>query len=652
MDVEITGNAALHVTEADAPGAADLNAYSTFGAAAASDGLDDANGRHAASRGAAGGRGRGSAAAIRAADAVVQLPFAEPQVAQRGRGRPRGRGNRGNAARGPVPPILGHRQVLPAVHPPSSDEDVANDDFFVDPYAVDAAEAEAWRIAETGQALGGFIHGRYHRASQHLLRDYPETQGPMFFLNLFFGEDWWRKICDESNRFMHQANVLEVRHTTVDELKRWFGLLMIIAHYRLPNLDTYWKPLNHSLPHLLHPCFRNIMTRERFSFLSNHIHLVNNYDDVARDNPARDSLFKLRWVVDSFNSVCKKVWQLGLHVSPDEGLIPTYSPNPIESFCPKPGGSYGVLIRFTCCAEKWFCYHIFIEDKKSRTMSEKLDLMLEGVKPGQICYIDRFYTTFDTVCHLHSKGFGVVGTCMANRFPPHPSVFKLPDNHVRGDFVACTKGPIVALLWHDSDVVRCLCNVHGNSPTSIQRLVSDGTVRDVPGPACMKFFGKFMQGGDRMDQLRSGHYGVSHNFRTSKWWLKAFLGIVDLALANAWVLFKETRHASHPRPSHSEFWLEIATALVAKQPGILLGSAVPHSLRTFAPTDGSHGQRRKRPNCVVCKLHGKLARTTYGCVTCRVALHPECAAEWPHIADPDDMKDYVFDQWTYGEGQY
>jgi Transposase IS4 len=424
---------------------------------------------------------------------------------------------------------------------------------------------------------------------------------------------------------------------------------MIIAHHNMPNLDIYWEEPNYSLPHLMHPFFRPVMTRNRFSFLSQNIHLVNNMDDVGRDNLNRDPLFKLRWVVEKFNRRCKKVWQLGVHVSPDEGLVPTYSPNPIESFCPKPGGSYGVLIRFTCCAEKWFCYHIFVEDKVSRTLSEKLDLMLVGVKPGQICYIDRFYTTYDTVMHLHDRGFGVVGTCMANRFPPHPSVFKLPDDHVRGDYVACDKGPVVALLWHDSDVVHCLCNVHGAERATISRVVQDGSRRDVPGPLAMKMFGKYMQGGDRIDQMRSGHYSLSSHFRTSKWWLKAFLGIFDLALANSWILFKHTRLASSPTVSHAQFWLQLATALVAHQPSQLAGTVVPHSLRTFAPTDGPNGNIRKRPCCVVCSQHGTQGRSVYGCVTCRVALHPECDREWHHLANPKDMRDYKFDDWEHGE---
>ena len=602
-----------------------------------------------ARRGGAGGRVRGRGRGAAAAQPGIGLPILAPPAPPRARGRPQGQGNRGGVVPGAPRVVPLHRVVNPVPIPESSDEDVDLPDFLrdVEPLAFDADGS--WTMCGADGGKGGFFHGTYRQSSHHLLPDHPELQSPFFFLACFFDSNFWDKVVTETNRFMQQQGVADSLHTSVAEIKRWFGLLMIIASFQLPNLDFYWETPNYSQPHFLHPCFRKVVSRARFSFLSQHIHLVNNFDDLARDNPARDPLFKLRWVVDKFNKRCKKVWQLGVHVSPDEGLVPTYSPNPIESFCPKPGGSYGVLIRFTCCAEKWFCYHVFIEDKVSRTLSEKLDLMLVGIKPGQICYIDRFYTTFDAVTHLHEKGLGVVGTCMANRFPPHPSLFKLPDNHVRGDYVACEKGAVVALIWHDSDVVHCLCNVHGAERCEIRRTVQDGTQRAVPGPLAFKMFGKYMQGGDRLDQLRTGHYGVSHHFRTSKWWLKAFLGIFDIALANAWILFKDTRHPNAPIVSHADFWLQIASALIGAQPARMIGTAVPHSLRSFAPTDGADGTVRKRPCCVVCSQHNRKGRTVYGCVTCRVALHPECDKEWAHLANPEDMSEFVFDEWDHGE---
>jgi len=644
-----SGNAAAAVNGADAAAAPGFNEGAVVDGAARNSPPPDGQAIPSGFARRGRGRGRGPSRAAAVAAHALELPLVAPQEAPRARGRPRGPGNRGNRGASAPRSVPSYRSVLPAAVLPSSDEELEPLPFLRedDPPAFDVAGA--WTLCAAGGGMGGFVPGAYHQTSRNLLPEGSHASPPYFFLSCFFDEDFWRKIETETNRFMQQQGCSESLHTSVVEIKRWFGLLMIIASFRLPNLDFYWETPNYSAPHLLHPFFRPIMPRQRFSFLSQHIHLVNNLDDLARDNPARDPLFKLRWVVDKFNKRCKKCWQLGVHVSPDEGLVPTYSANPIESFCPKPGGSYGVLIRFTCCAEKWFCYHIFIEDKVSRSMSEKLDLMLGGIKPGQICYIDRFYTTFDTIMHLHNKGMGVVGTCMANRFPPHPSEFKLPDGHVRGDYIACEKGPVVAILWHDSDVVHCLCNVHGVERCDISRVIQDGSRRAVPGPLAMKMFGKYMQGGDRMDQMRSGHYGVSHNFRTSKWWLKAFLGIFDLALTNAWVLFKDTRLATSPVVSHAQFWLEMAAALVGNVPAQQAGQAHPHSLRTFAPTDGPQGNIRKRPCCVVCSQHRLKGRSVYGCVTCRVALHPECDREWPHLANPGDMGDYVFDDWHHGE---
>ena len=293
---------------------------------------------HLARRGGPRVRGGGRKAAAADPAAGNHLPLEAFPPPSRGRGRPRGQGNRGNLSSSASRSVPLHRAVLPAVVYPSSDEELEPLPFLREEADSPHDAAGAWTMCADGEGKGGFVPGSYHQASRNLLPENSDVSPPYFFLSCFFDEDFWHKLETETNRFMNQQGCSESLHTSVVEIKRWFGLLMIIASYRLPNLDFYWETPNYSAPHLLHPFFRPIMPRARFSFLSQHIHLVNNLDDLARDNPARDPLFKLRWVVDKFNKRCKKLWQLGVHVSPDEGLVPTYSANPIESFCPKPGG--------------------------------------------------------------------------------------------------------------------------------------------------------------------------------------------------------------------------------------------------------------------------------------------------------------------------
>jgi hypothetical protein len=286
------------------------------GAAAQNPSTDDAPAalRGRGGRGSRGGRGRGAADA-----GGNQLPLEAPPARGRGRGRPRGPGNRGNRGAGTPRPVSLHRSVLPAQILESSDEEGEALGFLREDADVPPDADGAWTMCAADGGKGGFVPGSYHQSSKPLMPDDSHSQLPYFFLSCFFDEDFWLKIEQETNRFMYQHGVSESLHTNVIELKSWFGLLMIIAHHNMPNLDLYWEQPNYSLPHLLHPYFRPVMPRHRFSFLSQNIHLVNNLDDVGRDNLNRDPLFKLRWVVEKFNKRCKKVWQL--HILPQSHRI-------------------------------------------------------------------------------------------------------------------------------------------------------------------------------------------------------------------------------------------------------------------------------------------------------------------------------------------
>ena len=151
----------------------------------------------------------------------------------------------------------------------------------------------------------------------------------------------------------------------------------------------------------------------------------------------------------------------------------------------------------------------------------------------------------------------------------------------------------------------------------------------------MLMFGKMMQGVDRNDQLHSKFYGTAMASRVKKWTVRVFLSLVDITLANAFILYKDTRTAGSTALGHSDFWIDVADAFIGMPKVLPRSGSVPHRLLKFAegvlvPGSGAAcaGQ------CVVCSLRGVRARTNYGCSTCKVPLHPECSVDWPHTAHP------------------
>ena len=603
-------------------------------------------------------KGQGKNQLADAAIAAAQFHLPPTAAAAPGkRGRPPRTGESGAlAARKPQKAIPEHKQVRAAVvdSDSASDNDIPELSINLEPHAAEeVAAADSpptlyWTRCPDAGYDPPFDQNKYKKASGHLCGDFAHEKEASHFVSLFLDAIWWTRVVLETNKYLSVNGEDAATFTKVVELRQLIGILMIHAHFRLPSIAMHWEACGSYMPHLWRPTFNHVMTLKRFQFLMKHLHFVDDATDLPASNPLRDPCFKFRWVLDDLNTKCKQLWTLGKHVSADEGLWVVHSACPLISFCPKPGGSYGVLARMTACAEKFFVYHIHIQDKKARSLAQTLECMCVGLKAGQIIYVDRYYTTMDAVEFVHSKGLGIVATCMDLRFPPAVSQFDIPLAAPRGTFITCKKGGIVAIKWRDNDDVKCLCNVYGSDPVTVSRMMPDGVKRDVPCPKSMLMFGKMMQGVDRNDQLHSKFYGTAMASRVKKWTVRVFLSLVDIALANAFILYKDTRTPGSTALGHSDFWVDVADSFIGMPKVLPRSGSVPHRLLKFSegvlkPGSGAPCARQ----CVVCSLRGVRARTNYGCSTCKVPLHPECSVDWPHTANPADKQTLAFNEYKF-----
>ena len=598
-------------------------------------------------------KGQGKKQLAQAAIVTAQLTLpASVVAAPKKRGRPSKTGeSAARAAPKPTKPVPEHKQVrtpVPDVDS-ASDNDIPELVINLEPHApehvadVDAAPHVFWTRCPDAGFDPSFDHTKYRKASGHLLGDFAHEKEAVYFASLFFTPAWWARVVLETNKYIAVLGEDVALFTKAPELRQLIGILMIHAHFKLPSIAMHWEACGLYMPHLWRPTFNHVMPLKRFQFLMKHLHFVDDATALPASHALWDPCFKFRWLLDDLNTKCKSFWTLGKHVSADEGLWVVHSACPLISFCPKPGGSYGVLARMTACAEKYFIYHIHIQDKQTRTLAQTLECMCVGLKAGQIIYVDRYYTTMDAVEYVHGKGMGIVATCMDSRFPPAVSQFDIADGAPRGTSISCIKNGICAIKWRDNDDVKCLCNVYGSAAATVSRMMPDGVKRDVPCPKSMLMFGKMMQGVDRNDQLHSKFYGTAMASRVKKWTNRVFLSLVDIALANAFILYKDTRTADGSALGHSDFWIDVADAFIGMPKPTVRSGSVPHRILKFAYGKVRQGSGDKCPlQCVVCHLKNKRSRTSYGCSTCKVPLHPECYVDWPHTGNPAEKQDLHF----------
>lgn len=122
----------------------------------------------------------------------------------------------------------------------------------------------------------------------------------------------------------------------------------------------------------------------------------------------------------------------------------------------------------------------------------------------------------------------------------------------RGEGSYVRDGVCVYAVWKDTKCVSVMSNEHpGHSESKVTRNVKDkdgvNQKKEVPIPAIIN---RFMNGVDRSDQLIK-NYNILR--QTRKYWKTLFLHYVDIAIVNAYILYKELHPNARLRMRHFTF---------------------------------------------------------------------------------------------------
>ena len=99
----------------------------------------------------------------------------------------------------------------------------------------------------------------------------------------------------ERNRYAaQQGNEFE---TTSEEMKAFFGILLLMGYHGLPSTRNYWSTDDD----MQVPFVTKIMTLKQFEALKRYLHFCNNEAVPSRDSPEFDRAHKIRPVLDHLN---------------------------------------------------------------------------------------------------------------------------------------------------------------------------------------------------------------------------------------------------------------------------------------------------------------------------------------------------------------
>jgi hypothetical protein len=200
------------------------------------------------------------------------------------------------------------------------------------------------------------------------------------------------------------------------------------------------------------------------------------------------------------------------------------------------------------------------EDSLSSRVVQNLVQPLYGA--NHHIYMDNYFSSIPLALKLAENSTYTIGTMRTGR-KHWPVEFKnikvLTKNMQRGESVCKLVQGIQCIVWKDNKGVAFLNNVADPiKQTHVPRRNKDGTRSQIPRSEAVNLYNKHMGGVDVFDSRRKTY---SCSRKSKKWWVRIYYFLLDTAIANAYILYRET--PATKKLTHQEFVLSIIEHLFA-----------------------------------------------------------------------------------------
>lgn len=483
-------------------------------------------------------------------------------------------------------------------------------------------------------------------------------KGPIDFFKLFLNDIIFEHIINETERYANQqiaenpdSNKSAWSKPSLPEIKAFIGLCFLMGIDVKPETKLYWS----TDPFMESPIFRKTMPRNRFMQVMRYLHFSDNHNAQQPGHPSYDVLYKIRNILNMFNTSMKREFVPTRQVSIDECMIPFKGRVKFKQYMPAKPTKWGIKIWALADSNTgYICYTDVYTGKTDRPQGQLgehvVKKCIEGadiVGQGYHVYVDNFFSSPKLFQDLFDNyQIAACGTVRKNRSGlPADFMLKHPvgiDN--RGDMKFFQRKSISGVLWKDKKIVTAISTIHDHSRFEVQRLVQiDGQFdkADIPCPKIIVDYTKYMGGVDKADQYIQYY---CFNQKTQKWYKRVFFKFLEILKYNAYRLFLLSPNhqtvGNSPAMTYLQFSRQIASSLIDEYCGI--GT---RGRQSAAPVPSRLIERHmpnivgKKSWCHVCWMkvsagkQDKRKQTMYGCLECGKHLClPECFTAYHTMA--------------------
>ncbi|XP_066517969.1 piggyBac transposable element-derived protein 4-like [Hoplias malabaricus] len=510
-------------------------------------------------------------------------------------------------------------------------------------------ESKSWK--DLDEEDSDLFHHKFLPARNpgSLLKD--RKYSPLELFQLFFSMETIASLCNNTNKNAkikkEKGKKYKWEPVETGEFMKFCGILVYMGIIRCPRIQDYWRSDNVWQT----PFVRKVMGRERFQAISWSFHIsdpdTDSENNTKKGTEGYDKLAKIRPLMESIKLSCKAFYHPRRRLSIDERMVPTMVKNGMKMFLKFQPNKWGYKLFVLCDSETGYTCDLQVytsSDVYSTSNGLSYDSVMSLVNPsflgtGYVLYCDSFFTSPALFRDLYEMKIGACGTVRENRSGfPRTQENALTKTSERGSMRWIRQGPLLFVKWQDTQVVSMCSTIHkafaGNVITRRLRQ-PDGTWKpcEIPLPAPVKSFNKYMGGVDLSDQRLQSYT----NYRTNyKWYKTFFFHFLDMAVANTYLLYKEQ---CETKSLKTMTYLDFKRRLCAELCDVKMKILVPPVVPLEHEIERLKGGRRV---CKQCKVEGRRSDTSWQCGRCEVPLcgsaARNCFRNW-HL--PDHLKKKV-----------
>lgn len=331
-----------------------------------------------------------------------------------------------------------------------------------------------------------------------------------------------------------------VLDVTRNEMYVFLAIHFYSGFHQLPYKELYWNTAAEFDTRLI----REAMSRDKFRLINKCLHLSNN-EHLTPD----DRFAKVLPISNILRENFRKHAHIEQNVSVDEAIIKYFGRHGCKQYIKGKPIRFGFKVWAANNTDGYLLDFEYYQGAKTNIPKTEFGLGASVVinfanrLPGEGHHIfcDRFFTGLPMIEQLGDKGIAVTGTIQKNRLQNCP----LKENSLqqRGDYDFSKRNDILIVKWQDNAEVYMASNCSSVFPLATASRYSQTEKKriELPQPQIIKQYNKNMGGTDLMDN-HINTYRIS--IRGKKWWHCIFTWLFDVAMSNAWLIYRRKSPAT------------------------------------------------------------------------------------------------------------